>query len=85
MSIVSTCPELKFETRTVSLGAAVMSLGNRPAGMSPTTAERPSSAAAWSRLARTAEALPIQKAISSRLLESVAAVKAVARCRATAG
>ena len=46
VSTVSNWPELKFETSTVPLGAAVMSLGNRPAGMSPTIAGRPSSASA---------------------------------------
>jgi hypothetical protein len=33
VSTVSTWLELKLETSTVPLGAAVMSLGNRPAGI----------------------------------------------------
>jgi hypothetical protein len=46
VSTASTWPELKLETSTVPLGAAVMSRGNRPAGIWPTIAGRPSSASA---------------------------------------
>lgn len=54
VSTASTWLELKLETSTVPLGAAVMSLGNRPAGISPTSAGRPSSASATLMTVRSA-------------------------------